>query len=679
MVGKLLGKYKITAKIGQGGMGTVYRGFDTELKRPVAIKILAEHLSSEKRFIRRFQKEAESVAKLNHPNIVHIYDIGKSGGLHYLVMEYVDGETLKCIIKDGRPLPFREVIRIVEQIAFALDYAHGEGIVHRDVKPGNVLIFSGNRKVKVTDFGLALALEGLRLTVSGQIVGTPEYISPEQALGKNVRFPSDLYSLGVMTYEMLAGKHPFTSENAIGMIYKHAYESPSPIAGLPLALQSVLMKVMAKDPSSRYVSARAFVEDLRRANAGKGRLLLSKGGIFVLLLIAVFMSVFFISRRKVELRALRLVEFDDEREGKFSHSEKTVEVQEEVKEPAPLYFQEAEILLREGKYTDAEKKFKSVVNENPGTGWAEIAEKELKRIQLKIKEERAEELEREFNSAIKDVDTLLDKGRYGETRLRCNFMLEQYGSKFRDTIVKRLERIRKEESEHYARGVFYANQGKAGKALEHFHVISDEMLGAKDRIMETGLVLIPAGEFVKRDSERNKLIVYLEAYYIDRHEITNTRYKKFLPSHEFPPGCENYPVTEVSWHDACAYAGWAGMDLPTEDEWEKAAFGVDGRKYPWGRKFSSLRCNAGGSSGASAVGTYHSGVSPYGLYDMIGNVWEWTLNPVGIDSPWRIIMGASWNEVPVKGQLLLRASLNANTKRTNVGFRCCWRSKTGNP
>ena len=184
---------------------------------------------------------------------------------------------------------------------------------------------------------------------------------------------------------------------------------------------------------------------------------------------------------------------------------------------------------------------------------------------------------------------------------------------------------------------------------------------------------------MKRDSTGNKRRVFLEAYYIDRYEVTNSRYKKFLPSHEFPPGCENYPVTEVSWYDASSYARWAGMDLPTEDEWEKAAFGVDGRKYPWGKKFSSLRCNTGLSSGVGAVGTYHSGVSPYGVYDMIGNVWEWTLSPVGIDSLWRIIMGASWNEVPENGHLLLRASLNADTERKNVGFRCCWRSRDGKP
>ena len=296
----MLGKYRIIEEIGRGGMGIVYKGVDTVLERTVAVKMLSAHLTSYPQFVRRFRREAESAGKLNHPNIVHIYDIGveeegvsTDSKTHYLVMEYVEGQTLKQIM-GKKEFQFEEVVEIISRIASALDYAHACGIIHRDVKPGNILVAHEGLKLKMTDFGLALVLEEMRLTTRGQILGTPEYISPEQALGKRVDFTSDIYSLGVITYRMLTGKHPFSAETPIGIVYKQAYETPPPMEGFSGALPTVVLKAMAKEPALRYSSAQAFVKALREAGSKHGGMFLKREKVLIAMVIGYTGRTFYI-------------------------------------------------------------------------------------------------------------------------------------------------------------------------------------------------------------------------------------------------------------------------------------------------------------------------------------------------------------------------------------------------
>ncbi len=253
-----LGKYQVRKSIGRGGMGTVYAGYDTALDRPVAIKVLASHLAWEETFVERFLREARMAAKLDHPHIVTIYDVGQQEGIYYLVMRQIEGQPLRGIIAREGPLPPARAARILGQVASALDYAHSHGVVHRDVKPGNILVEAGDR-VTLTDFGVARAAEGTRLTATGISLGTPEYMSPEQALGQSTDNRTDVYSLGIVLYEMLTGQVPFHADTPIATLMQQAHTPPpSPrtvVSSLSAEIETVVLKALTKRPEDRYASA----------------------------------------------------------------------------------------------------------------------------------------------------------------------------------------------------------------------------------------------------------------------------------------------------------------------------------------------------------------------------------------------------------------------------------------
>ncbi|HED24590.1 MAG TPA: serine/threonine-protein kinase [Firmicutes bacterium] len=271
MVGKILaGRYELIDKIAEGGMARVFRGRDLLLKRTIAIKVLKDQMTGDAAFIRRFEREAQSAAALSHPHIVNIYDVGEENGTYFMVMEYVDGQNLKDYIREKGRLPVEEAIHIAAQIAEALEEAHAAGMVHRDIKPQNIL-FSRDGKVKVTDFGIAIAGDGVTVTVGDQIVGSVQYISPEQARGGIAVKQSDLYSLGIVLYEMVTGKVPFTGESPVALAMKHVQEEIVPprrlASGIPKDLEQVILKAVQKDIAERYASASEFLEDLR--NVGR--------------------------------------------------------------------------------------------------------------------------------------------------------------------------------------------------------------------------------------------------------------------------------------------------------------------------------------------------------------------------------------------------------------------------
>lgn len=267
LVDRALGKYVILEEIGRGGMGAVYKARDVELDRIVAIKVLSPYLVGEPRLVQRFMREARLAANLDHPNIVTIYDIGGEGGYYYFVMKLLDGRPLKEILAHRAPLPLPEVVNIARQLAAALDYAHGQNLIHRDVKPGNVIVGSDGQ-VTLTDFGLAKVAENLKLTASGETLGTLEYMAPEQARGET-DMRSDIYSLGVMVYEMIAGRLPFQGSNQASLLYQHLHEPPPPLhqwrPEIPPEVEHVVMRAMAKDPAERYPTAGAFAHDLEQA------------------------------------------------------------------------------------------------------------------------------------------------------------------------------------------------------------------------------------------------------------------------------------------------------------------------------------------------------------------------------------------------------------------------------
>src|SRR3989440_9132968 len=251
------GRYRIVRKLGSGGMANVYLAEDQELGRSVAIKILNDRHANDDQFVERFRREAKNAAGLSHPNIVSIYDRGEAEGTYYIAMEFLDGRSLKELIVSRGPAPVSVAIDYARQILAALRFAHRNGIVHRDIKPHNVLVDSEGR-LKVTDFGIARA-GASQMTEAGSIIGTAQYLSPEQAKGAPVDETSDLYSVGVLLYELLTGVVPFSGDTPVEIAMKHLSsvpEAPSAHrAEIPHDLDMVVMRALAKDPSERYQSA----------------------------------------------------------------------------------------------------------------------------------------------------------------------------------------------------------------------------------------------------------------------------------------------------------------------------------------------------------------------------------------------------------------------------------------
>ncbi|GAC41666.1 Stk1 family PASTA domain-containing Ser/Thr kinase [Paenibacillus popilliae] len=266
MIGTTLaGRYEITARIGGGGMALVYKALDNLLNRYVAVKMLRQQFVHDEEFIQRFRREAQSAASLSHPNVVSIYDVGQTDDTHYIVMEYVEGHNLNEIIQQRAPLQVEEAVRIATQICDALDHAHQNRIIHRDIKPHNILI-GRNGRVKVTDFGIARAVTSSTITQTGSVVGSVHYFSPEHAKGISAGEKSDLYSLGIVLYQMLTGRLPFLGESPISVALKHLqepFEEPRKVnPHIPQSVENIILKSMRKSPAERYQSAAEMLRDL---------------------------------------------------------------------------------------------------------------------------------------------------------------------------------------------------------------------------------------------------------------------------------------------------------------------------------------------------------------------------------------------------------------------------------
>ena len=263
---KISDRYQIIKSIGEGGMANVYLAYDTILDRNVAVKVLRGDLANDEKFVRRFQREALSASSLSNPNIVEVYDVGEDNGEYYIVMEYVEGKHLKALLKKRGKLTVPEVVDITLQITNGLSVAHDSYIIHRDIKPQNILILE-NGLIKITDFGIAVAMNATQLTQTNSVMGSVHYLPPEQASGKGATLQSDIYSIGILMYELLTGKLPFRGDNAVEIALKHLKE-PMPsikdeIPDIPQSVENIILKATAKNPKNRYLDAREMHEDLK--------------------------------------------------------------------------------------------------------------------------------------------------------------------------------------------------------------------------------------------------------------------------------------------------------------------------------------------------------------------------------------------------------------------------------
>ena len=265
---KINDRYEIIRSIGEGGMANVYLGHDTILDRNVAIKVLRGDLANDEKFVRRFQREALSASSLAHPNIVEMYDVGEDDGTYYIVMEYVDGKTLKQLLKKRGTLTLSEAIDIMSQLTDGMAHAHDSYIIHRDLKPQNIMI-KDDGQIKITDFGIAMALNSTQLTQTNSVMGSVHYLPPEQASGKGCTIKSDIYSMGIIFYELLTGTLPFRGDNAVEIALKHMREPLPSIRednpSIPQSIENIVKKAAAKNPKNRYDSARSMHEDLLTA------------------------------------------------------------------------------------------------------------------------------------------------------------------------------------------------------------------------------------------------------------------------------------------------------------------------------------------------------------------------------------------------------------------------------
>ncbi len=653
LVGQRLGQYRIEARIARGATSTIYKAYQEKLDRYVAIKVLSPHFVDEPGFLDRFYQEARAVARLDHPNILPVYDFDQLDETVYIVMKYVDSGTLRHMMQG--PLDLALTLEIITQIGLALGYAHRQGVVHRDVKPGNILIADRNWAL-LTDFGLAKILDaGQRLTRTGAGVGTPEYISPEQAQGKAVDGRADLYSLGAMLYEMLTGHLPFESDSSIATALKHVTDPVTPPCvyrpDLPPAVEQVILKSLEKEPDRRYASAEAMLAALTRAvssNSTPGALALP------------------------------------------------VEAARPIDEPVPaqsswrLKLAASWIALRQQANQSAQHL----------RTWGLTQRERLTSSQNWTKPFANRRI-----IAITAAILLV--------LLTCGVLMPLAVPSIVPAAMVSMTPASKTVPAATMTLQPLPTHTLAPASTSPVIVSTAPALTATPELsvsIPPGMDLIPAGTFtmgaVSGEFEANETpphTVYLDDYFIDSVEVTNAQFARFVAGSGYQtdaeqagdsttwrsfdsPDRQRFPVIFVSWNDATRYCAWLGKRLPTEAEWEKAARGTTKRIYPWGNTFNSKFANTleAGIGQPVAVGS-RSAQSPYGLWDMSGNVWElvqdWYDGGYYTDSPksnpsgpasglFKVIRGGSFKTQPERATTTIRKQTSQDSRGDDVGFRC---------
>jgi len=711
-----IGKYEILDELGRGGFAVVYRARDAQMGREVALKVISGPLAQEREFVERFQQEARVAASLNHSNIVPVHEFGEADGALYLAMALIgQGRTLHDLLAEQGPLPLEHALPILAQLAEALDYLHQHEppLVHRDVKPANLLLEQRGEGLWAVlgDFGLVRSLQAsTRLTRSGTALGTPAYMAPEQADPERwgqVTPLTDVYALGVVAYEMLVGRPPFVGELAT-VLHAHAYvEPPSPleaVPGLGDGLAGVLLRALAKPPAERYPGAGEFVRALRETAEAHARQEQQQAELAHLLERArqarqagdwLAVQTFCVQAMGADRNQPDLLTL---------MAEATAGLQREGAEEAErrqraLRYEQGEQALAAGDWPAAVEAFEEVSAGNP----------DFRQVQALLAQARDEQQRaRWYDEAIAHgeaqrwaeacrvwVNVLCGRVDYrgGEAAGRLleavEGLLGQYeGARealvLYDALVGNVEegdwegavaageRLL-EIAPDLARPVAWLTRAR-GELEGQEGVATDRLVRGKDG---KEMVRVPAGRFLYGDDKR---VLELPEFWIDRAPVTNAEYARFVaetgheaPEHwkgkTLPKKIANHPVVNVSWDDATAYAGWAGGRLPTEEEWEKAARGTDGREYPWG-EWAEGHCNSkeAGIGRTTPVGQYSpQGDSPYGCQDCAGNVWEWTASEY--EQSGRLVRGGAFGDLRGGARCACRDRLDPDVWDGGVGFR----------
>ncbi len=677
-----IGRYDIKGELGRGGMATVYRAYDPRFKREVALKILPREFLHSPTFKARFEREAQTIASLEHSAIVPVYDYGEENDQPYLVMRLMTGGSLADRLANG-PLSLAETANIFSRLAPALDRAHALGIVHRDLKPGNIL-FDSDGHPFISDFGLAKLTQQSNTQLSGTgVMGTPAYMSPEQARGdKQIDGRADLYAMGAILYHMLAGQTPYHSDTPIGLAFKHIMEPPPRLLDirpdLPPALDGVIAQAMAKDPAQRFASANGLLTALEgalgshvalrtRAPEPPPTILPSNPGATVL---------------------PSAVNFDNQAPVARPPSAPPISPYPPSLAPAPA---------RAGRMA-----------------WWPLLLGGVALFGLLAVGVVAFTLISLFNQATGTPGPATSVAQATETLPVVGVPTST------DAVVDPpTEAPTTAPTEAQAEVPTETTEAPAPtdtaappttEVLPTLAAGATQVAPADDMVQ----VYVPAGPFGMGndeglDDQRPMHIVYLDAYWVDRTEVTNAMYARCVTE----GGCsaplslgsisrssyfgnaayDNFPVLFVNWPQAQAYCEWAGRRLLTEAEWEKAARGDDLRLYPWGNQApdpSRLNFQASAITDTVAVGQYPSGASPYGALDMAGNASEWVFdfydagyyavsaseNPTGPaqtgcpGGDCRVLRGGNWNSRDEEATATFRLFYGPNDSRDAFSIRC---------
>lgn len=670
------GRYKIERLLGQGGMSAVYQANDPNLRRSVAIKLIHAHLSTDPEFVKRFEEEAAAVAQLRHPHIIQVYDFNQDNGTFYMVLEFVQGETLQARLKGlsaaGKKMPLAEAIRLMVKICDAAGYAHGRGMVHRDLKPANVMLNPQGEPI-LMDFGVAKIKGGQMHTATGAIVGTPLYMSPEQARGDKLDARTDLYALGVMLYEMAAGKPPFEADSAMSIMLKHLNEPVpdiSPLVGneSPIELKAIIEKALSKDPAQRFQSAAEMGQALQVVGAqlaGATLVTDTPSGLKAVEVTGTMLPTATATAATTAGKPFGEAAVPVPTETVLPTPAATTTSQPSGEAAGPVVTATMSPAVTEtptptttttSQPSSAVALPVATTNTPPAPiPTATIASQPSGQIAIPREATKDKEPERATRPALPWMWIGL-VGLFiliGGVALTFTVILPALqGPQATDTQAPTLpaatntvgaviENTATDQPTNRP-----TDRPTATQAIEITPTSPPPTAVATEAPtpipVPENMALIPSGTFTmgstNRSDEAPEHQVTLSNYFIDRFEVSNARYAvcveagactiparrgSFTRSSYFDnPDFANYPVVFVTWEQADAFCTFEGKRLPTEAEWEFAAGGPDELQWPWGSAFDAT-LSAASAGDTQPIDAYPDGVSPFGIFNMAGNVGEW--------------------------------------------------------